>query len=93
MRSPRPRRAAQARCGICAAVGRPVARAGRGCVPNFLFPESCAAVLARAAERREWLSRPLGEAPRYRDLDGPAARAVITSFLDRERRRRLAFAR
>ena len=53
-------------------------------VPNYLFPESCAAVLARAAERREWLSRPLGEPPHYRDLDGPAARAVIASFLDRE---------
>ncbi len=32
-------------------------------VPNFLFPEACAAVLARAAERRAWLSRPLGEPP------------------------------
>ena len=53
-------------------------------VPNFLFPESCAAVLARAAERREWLSRPLGERPHYHDLDGPAARALIASFLDRE---------
>jgi acyl-CoA synthetase (NDP forming) len=53
-------------------------------VPNFLFPESCAAVLGRAAERREWLSRPLGEPPAYRDLDRPAARAVISSFLDRE---------
>ncbi len=53
-------------------------------VPNFLFPESCADVLARAAERREWLSRPLGEAPQYPDLDGPAARAVIASFLERE---------
>jgi acyl-CoA synthetase (NDP forming)/GNAT superfamily N-acetyltransferase len=63
--------------------GRLPARTGLG-VPNFLFPESCAAVLARAAERREWLSRPLGEPPRYRDLDGPAARAVISSFLDRE---------
>ncbi len=63
--------------------GRLPARTGLG-VPNFLFPESCAAVLARAAERREWLSRPLGEAPHYRDLDGPAARAVISSFLDRE---------
>jgi acyl-CoA synthetase (NDP forming) len=58
-------------------------RTGLG-VPNYLFPESCAAVLARAAERREWLSRPLGEPPHYRDLDGPAARAVISSFLDRE---------
>ncbi len=63
--------------------GRLPARTGMG-VPNFLFPESCAAVLARAAERREWLSRPLGEPPRYSDLDGPAARAVISSFLDRE---------
>ena len=63
--------------------GRLPARTGSG-VPNFLFPESCAAVLARAAERREWLSRPLGEPPHYPDLDGPAARAVIASFLDRE---------
>jgi acetate---CoA ligase (ADP-forming) len=63
--------------------GRFPARTGSG-VPNFLFPESCAAVLARAAERREWLSRPLGEPPHYRDLDGPAARAVISSFLERE---------
>jgi len=63
--------------------GRLPARTGLG-VPNFLFPESCAAVLARAAERREWLSRPLGEPPHYRDLDVPAARAVISSFLDRE---------
>ena len=63
--------------------GRLPARTGLG-VPNFRFPDSCAAVLARAAERREWLSRPLGEPPRYPDLDGPAARAVISSFLRRE---------
>jgi acetate---CoA ligase (ADP-forming) len=63
--------------------GRLPARTGTG-VPNFRFPESCPAVLARAAERREWLSRPLGEPPHYRDLDGPAARVAIASFLDRE---------
>jgi acyl-CoA synthetase (NDP forming) len=63
--------------------GRLPASSGTG-VPNYLFPESCADVLARAAERREWLSRPLGEAPHYSDLDGPAARAVIASFLERE---------
>ena len=63
--------------------GRLPARTGLG-VPNFLFPESCAAVLARAAERREWLSRPLGEPAHYPDLDGPAARTVIASFLERE---------
>ena len=63
--------------------GRLPARTGVG-VPNFLFPESCAAVLARAAERREWLSRPLGEPPRYPGLDRAAARELISSFLDRE---------
>ena len=63
--------------------GRLPSRTGVG-VPNYLFPESCAAVLARAAERREWLSRPLGELPHYPNLDGSAARAVISSFLDRE---------
>ncbi|MGZ4328569.1 MAG: bifunctional acetate--CoA ligase family protein/GNAT family N-acetyltransferase [Solirubrobacteraceae bacterium] len=59
---------------------RPRTRAG---VPNFLFPESCANVLASAVERREWLSRPLGEVPDYADLDEPAARAIIDGFLDR----------
>ncbi len=63
--------------------GQLSARTGLG-VPNYLFPESCAAVLSRAAERREWLSRPLGEPPHYPDLDGPAARQVISSFLDRD---------
>jgi acetate---CoA ligase (ADP-forming) len=63
--------------------GRLPASNGSG-VPNFLFPESCAAVLARAAERREWLSRPLGEAPHYSDLNATAARALISSLLDQE---------
>ena len=63
--------------------GRLPARTGVG-VPNYRFPESCPAVLARAAQRREWLSRPLGEPPHYPDLDGPAARAVIEAFLDRQ---------
>ncbi|MGO9788923.1 MAG: GNAT family N-acetyltransferase [Solirubrobacteraceae bacterium] len=52
-------------------------------VPNYLFPESCAAVLTRAVERREWLARPLGEPPHYPDLDPAAARAAVASVLDR----------
>ena len=68
---------------VVRADGQLPARTGPG-VPNFLFPESCAAVLASAAERREWLSRPLGEPPRYPDLDGAAARALIDSLLERE---------
>ena len=63
--------------------GQLPARTGLG-VPNYVFPQSCAAALARAADRREWLSRPLGELPQYPGLDGSAARAVIASFLDRE---------
>jgi len=53
-------------------------------VPNFRFPESCADVLARAADRRAWLSRPLGQAPRYGDLDPAAARELIGARLDRQ---------
>jgi acetate---CoA ligase (ADP-forming) len=53
-------------------------------LPNFLFPESCAAVLARAAERRAWLSRPLGERPQYPDLDARRARELVAEFLERE---------
>ena len=53
-------------------------------IPNFLFPETCAVVLARAAERREWLSRPLGEPGRCEDLDEPAAEELIDVALQRE---------
>ncbi len=52
-------------------------------VPNFLFPEACAGVLARAPQRREWLSRPLGQRPGYRGLDPAGARATIASSRER----------
>jgi acetate---CoA ligase (ADP-forming) len=61
--------------------GRLAAR--QGGIPNYLFPETCVAVLARAAERRAWLSRPLGVRPDYTDVDASAARAVISQALDR----------
>ncbi len=63
--------------------GRLPAQSGSG-VPNFLFPELCAAALAVATARRAWLSRPLGERPSYPHLDGSAARSVISSFLGGE---------
>ena len=63
---------------VVRADGRLPART-RSDVPNFLFPESCVAALARAAERHAWLSRALGECPVYRDLDPSAARALIAS--------------
>jgi acyl-CoA synthetase (NDP forming)/RimJ/RimL family protein N-acetyltransferase len=68
---------------VVRADGRLPPRTGSG-VPNFLFPESCVAALARAADRRSWLSRPLGERPAFSDIDDVGARVVIDSFFDRE---------
>jgi acyl-CoA synthetase (NDP forming)/RimJ/RimL family protein N-acetyltransferase len=59
-------------------------RRGPRSVPNFLSPESCAAVLAGAAERRDWLARPLGQRPELGDLDAEAARARVTAWLDEQ---------
>jgi acyl-CoA synthetase (NDP forming)/RimJ/RimL family protein N-acetyltransferase len=50
-------------------------------VPNFLFPDACANVLDRAAERRSWLSRPLGQRPRYDDIDSTNARELMAPHL------------
>lgn len=50
-------------------------------VPNFHFPETCAAVLSRAVERREWLSRPLGQQPELDVIDAEAARARVEGLL------------
>lgn len=55
--------------------------AATGSVPNFRFPEACAAVLSLAADRRAWLSRPLGQRPLLADADPDAARALARSAL------------
>lgn len=51
-------------------------------VPNFHFPETCAAVLSRAVQRREWLSRALGQGPELDDIDAEAARARVEEWLN-----------
>ena len=61
--------------------GRRVQQQGSS-VPNFRFPETCAAVLARAVERREWLSRALGQRPEFDGIDAEAARARVAAWLD-----------
>src|SRR6266702_1948218 len=75
---------------VVASVVRPdgqlPARTGPG-VPNFLFPESCAAVLARAAERRGWLSSDQAEA-----LLATHGIPVAPSHRCRELERAVAFA-
>ena len=50
-------------------------------VPNFLFPDACSNVLARAVQRREWLSRPLGQRRQFGDVDADAARALVAAWL------------
>jgi acetate---CoA ligase (ADP-forming) len=45
-------------------------------VPNYRFPEAPVRALALAADRRDWLSRPLGQRPAVEGFDGEAARAV-----------------
>jgi acyl-CoA synthetase (NDP forming) len=45
-------------------------------VPNYRFPEAAVRALALAADRRDWLSRPIGQAPQVDGIDVPAARAV-----------------
>ncbi len=61
--------------------GRRVERQGDS-VPNFRLPETCAGVLARAVERRDWLSRALGERPQFDGIDAEAARARVAAWLD-----------
>ncbi len=61
--------------------GRRVQRQGSS-VSNFRFPETCAGVLARAVERREWLARALGQRPEFDGIDAEAARAQVAAWLD-----------
>jgi acyl-CoA synthetase (NDP forming) len=51
-------------------------------VPNYRFPEAAVRALALAADRRDWLSRPLGQAPVVEGLDLEAARAVAADAAD-----------
>ena len=48
-------------------------------VPNYRFPEAAVRALALAADRRDWLSRPLGQAPVVEGLDLDAARASLVA--------------
>ncbi len=68
-------------CSVIGADGQ-LPQAGGFAVPNFLFPEAGPAVMARGAERREWLSRPLGQAAQFDDLDPDAARALTAGRLE-----------
>jgi acyl-CoA synthetase (NDP forming) len=51
-------------------------------VPNFRFPVAAVGALALAADRRDWLSRPLGQVPVVGDLDLDGARALVARLGD-----------
>jgi acyl-CoA synthetase (NDP forming) len=46
-------------------------------VPNYRFPEAAVRALALAADRRDWLSRPLGQAVAVEGFDVEGVRALI----------------
>jgi acyl-CoA synthetase (NDP forming)/GNAT superfamily N-acetyltransferase len=56
--------------------GGELPRRTRWRVPNYRFPEAAVRALALAADRRDWLSRPLGQPPVVEGVDLEAARAV-----------------
>jgi acetate---CoA ligase (ADP-forming) len=51
-------------------------------VPNYRFPEAAVRALALAADRRDWLSRPLGQAPVVEGLEPEAARAMAARMAE-----------
>jgi acetyl coenzyme A synthetase (ADP forming)-like protein len=56
-------------------------RSGKHAKAAFTYPESAARALSRAAERADWLRRPLGSVPTLGDIDRSAATAVIDEAL------------
>ena len=65
---------------ILGADGQPPRRA-TGRVPNFRLPAACVAALGRAADRRAWLSRPLGQPARLPGIEPERARELAAAAL------------
>ncbi|KAA0235609.1 MAG: hypothetical protein JJLCMIEE_00520 [Acidimicrobiales bacterium] len=51
-------------------------------IPTYLFPESAARALARAAWYGEWRQRPAGEIPPLKAVEVAAARSVVAGALE-----------
>ena len=66
---------------VISAEGTPSALEGGSRVAAFPYPESAARTLALAADRADWLRRPLGAEPRLDGLDLAAARATVDGAL------------
>jgi acetyl coenzyme A synthetase (ADP forming)-like protein len=68
---------------VMSADGIPLAlRSGRRPLAAFTYPESAARALGRAAERADWLRRPLGSVPDLDGIDRTIPQAVIDEALD-----------
>jgi acetyl coenzyme A synthetase (ADP forming)-like protein len=63
------------------AAGIPAALRENGGVAAFTYPESAARALGRAAERADWLRRPLGTIPELEGVDRDAAAGVVEEAL------------
>lgn len=50
-------------------------------IPSYVFPESAARALCKAAEYADWRRQPLGVIPEFDDLDLPTARGVCQRAL------------
>jgi acetate---CoA ligase (ADP-forming) len=57
---------------------------GGSSVATFAYPESAARALGLAAERAEWLRRPVGIVPPSREVDHARARAIVDGALERQ---------
>jgi acyl-CoA synthetase (NDP forming) len=51
-------------------------------IPNYRFPEAAVRALALAADRRDWLSRALGQRPAFGDIDVERAHALAAGALE-----------
>jgi acetyl coenzyme A synthetase (ADP forming)-like protein len=66
---------------VMSAEGIPMALRGGHYVAAFTYPESAARALGRAAERADWLRRPLGSIREVDGIDAETARAVVERVL------------
>jgi acetyl coenzyme A synthetase (ADP forming)-like protein len=54
-------------------------------IPAYLFPESAAKVLAKAANYAEWRAKPLASVPGFPDLQTEEARRIVEHAIDARR--------
>ena len=66
---------------VMSAAGIPGSLRAGSRVAAFTYPESAASALGRAAERADWLRRPLGAIPEVEGIDRDAASQVIEKAL------------